>query len=101
MMLKKTNIKQEVGKRVFFPYIFSSLNVLHLYYLERLDLKTNLDFCHNSSVRERGMIFSPTGLNDLSWNVTSVVMETSFSYECFCRVCFYLICVKKYKAAMI
>lgn len=102
MMLKKPKIKQEVGKMIFsFLHISSSLKVFYIHYLERLDLKINLDFYLNSTVREGGMIFSLKGLNDLSWNVTSVVMETSFSCNCFCRLCFYLICVKKYQAAMI
>lgn len=65
MMLKKPKIKKEVRKRIFsFPHIFSSLNVFHFYYLERLDLKINLGFYLNSTVRERGMIYS---LLKLKW----------------------------------
>lgn len=98
---KKPKIKQEVGKIIFsFPHIFSSLKVFHIYYLERLDLKINLDFYLNSTVR-RDDVF-PQRLKWLELECCVSCNGDIFFLQVFLQTfCFYLICVKKYQAPVI
>lgn len=62
---KVTILKKSGEQDIFFPHLFSSLNVFNFCYLEKPNFKINLNFYHNSIVTEKGMIFLPQRLRGL------------------------------------